>query len=119
MTFNAFTREDFVRHVRNMAALGLILYIWGILTVFTTNWVCVMVGVCVLTLFFTDYFRGHTLGASYFWIFLTIQGLSNFFPFQFPVDQEAWKLQSRDAWTLHGAPICFWVLRPFYSNLVR
>ena len=117
MTLNAFTREDFVKHVRNMAALGLILYIFGILTVFTTNWVCVMVGVCVLTLFFTDYFLGHTLGASYFWIFLTIQGLSNFFPFQFPVDQEAWKLQTNDmiAWLAGGQgtplfPYADWII---------
>ena len=117
MSFASFTREDFVRHLRNMAALGLILYLWGIFTVFVTNWVCVMIGMGVLTLFFTDYFLGHTRGTSYFWIFLTIQGLSNFFPFQFPLDQEAWKLQSNDiiAWLAGGQgtplfPYADWII---------
>jgi polyferredoxin len=87
-----------------MAALGLVLYIWGIVTGFVTNWVSVMIGMGVFSLFFTDYFLAHPLGTSYFWFFLTIQGLSNFFPFQFPLDQEAWKLQTNDimAWLSGG-----------------
>ena len=81
MNFSAFTREDFVRHVRNMAALGLVLYIWGMLTGYVTNWVCVMIAVGALTLQFEDYFRGRTRGASYFWWYLALTGFSNFFPF--------------------------------------
>jgi len=96
MTLTAFTREDFIRHVRNMAALGLVLYVMGLLTGFVTNWVCVMVGVGALTIFFTDYFLAHTRGVSYFWFFLFIQGLGNFRPYKFPIDQEAWKLQTND-----------------------
>ena len=104
MSFSAFTREDFIKHVRTMAALGLILYLWGVATGYTTNWVCVMIGIGALTLFFTDYFLSHTRGASYFWIFLFLQGLSNFHPFQFPLDQEEWKLQTNDiiAWEAGG-----------------
>ncbi|HUT83140.1 MAG TPA: hypothetical protein VMX95_00705, partial [Thermodesulfobacteriota bacterium] len=96
MILTAFTREDFIRHVRNMAALGLVLYVMGLLTGFVTNWVCVMAGVSALTIFFTDYFLAHTRGASYFWFFLFIQGLGNFRPYKFPIDQEAWKLQTND-----------------------
>ena len=56
MALTAFTREEFVRHVRNMALLGLVLYIGGILTGYVTNWVCLMLGLCALTLFFTDFY---------------------------------------------------------------
>ncbi len=117
MTLSAFTREAYVRTIRNMAALGLILYLFGVVTGFTTNWNCALIGVCVLSLFFTDYFLGHTPGASYFWFFLTLQGLSNFFPFQFPLDQEAWKLQTNDmiAWLAGGQgtpsfPYADWII---------
>ena len=104
MNSSAFTREDFVRHVRNMAALGLVLYIWGMLTGYVTNWVCVMIAVGALTLLFEDYFRGRTRGTSYFWWYLALTGFSNFFPFQFPADQEAWKIQTNDliAWEYGG-----------------
>lgn len=37
MSFSAFTREDFIKHVRTMAALGLILYLWGVATGYVTN----------------------------------------------------------------------------------
>ena len=100
-----------------MAGLGLILYVWGLLTGFVTNWVCVIIAIGAFTLFFKHYFLGHTRGTSYFWFFLFVQGLSNFFPFQFPLDQEAWKLQTNDiiAWLAGGQgtpllPMADWII---------
>ena len=109
MILAPFTREDFVRHLRNVAGLGLALYILGILTGYVTNWVSVMIGIGVFTLFFADHFLGHTRGTAYFWLYLFIQGLSNFRPYRFPLDQEAWKIQTNDtiAWMGggHGTPL--------------
>lgn len=105
MTFGAFaTRDDFIRHVRNLAGIGLILYVAGIVTGYVPNWLCVMVAVAAFTLQFADYFYGRTKGAGYFWIFLAIQGISNFFPFQFPPDQERWKVDTNKliAWLCGG-----------------
>ena len=100
-----------------MAGLGLILYVWGLLTGFVTNWVCVIIAIGAFTLFFKHYFLRHTRGTSYFWFFLFVQGLSNFFPFQFPLDQEAWKLQTNDiiAWLSGGQgtpllPMADWII---------
>ena len=104
MALTAFTREEFVRHVRNMALLGLVLYIGGILTGYVTNWVCLMLGLCALTLFFTDFYFGRTKGAAYFWFFVFIYGMGNYKPFRFPLNQEAWKLQTNDIidWIVGG-----------------
>ncbi len=112
MILGEISREDFVRHVRNLAGLGLVLYIWGMLTGYVTNWVCVMIAVGTLTLQFEDYFRGRTRGASYFWFYLSLTGFSNFFPFQFPADQEAWKIYTNDliAWEYGGMGT------PFFSG---
>mgnify|MGYP000129694787 FL=1 len=96
MTLTAFTREEFVRHVRNMALLGLVLYLWGILSGYVTNWVCLMIGLCALTLFFSDFYYGRTKGAAYFWFFVFIYGLGNYKPYRFPLNAEAWKLQTND-----------------------
>ncbi len=105
MNFGAFAnRDDFMRHVRNMAGMGLILYLWGIFTGYVPNWTCVMIAIAALTLQFADYFYGRTRGAGYFWIYLAITGFSNFFPFQFPPDQETWKIQTNEiiAWEYGG-----------------
>ncbi len=104
MAWSGFTREEFVRHVRNMALLGLVLYISGILTGYVTNWVCLMLGLCALTLFFTDFFYGRTKGAAYFWFFVFIYGMGNYKPFRFPLNAEAWKLQTNDIidWIVGG-----------------
>ena len=98
------TKDDFMRHVRNMAGLGLILYVWGILTGYVTNWVCVMVALGGMTLQFSDFSWGRTKGAGYFWIFLAVQGFSNPMPFQFPLDAEAWKIMANKtiAWEFGG-----------------
>jgi Fe-S-cluster-containing hydrogenase component 2 len=96
MMFPAFTREDFVRHLRNMAGLGLVLYIWGLLTGYVNNWVCVMIGMCALTLFFQDFYLGRTKGASYFWFFLFLYGMGNYRPYRFPLNEETWKVQTND-----------------------
>lgn len=104
MTLGAFKREEFIRHVRNMAALGFCLFLWGVMTGFVTNWVCVMIAVGALTLMFSDYYLGRTRGASFFWFYLALTGFSNFFPFQFKTDQEAWKIQANEiiAWEYGG-----------------
>ena len=101
MQWGAFSnRDEFVRHVRNMAGLGLILYVLAVITGYVPNWLCVMIAIGSFTLQFPDYFLGRTKGAGYFWIYLSIQGFSNFFPFQFPGDQERWKIDTNDiiAW---------------------
>jgi Fe-S-cluster-containing hydrogenase component 2 len=105
MQWGAFSnRDEFVRHVRNMASLGLILYVFGILTGYVPNWLCVMIAIGSFTLQFPDYFFGRTKGAGYFWVYLSIQGFSNFFPFQFPLNQERWKVDTNDliAWQFGG-----------------
>lgn len=100
----AFTREEFVRHVRNMALLGLLLYLGGILTGYVSNWVCLMLGLCGLTLFFTDFYFGRTRGAACFWFFVFICGMGIYKPFCFPVNAEAWKLHANDMldWVVGG-----------------
>ena len=55
-----------MRHVRNMAGLGLILYVWGILTGYVPNWVCVMVAIGGMTLQFSDFYWGRTKGGGLF-----------------------------------------------------
>jgi Fe-S-cluster-containing hydrogenase component 2 len=105
MNFGAFTsRDDFIRHVRNMALLGSVLFVWGITTGYVTNWVIVMIAIGAHSLQFADYFLGRTKGAAYFWLYLALQGFSNFSPFQFPEDQEAWKIQANKmiAWQYGG-----------------
>jgi Fe-S-cluster-containing hydrogenase component 2 len=95
MTFTGFSgHDDFIRHVRNMTGLGLVLYLCGIVTGYVPNWICVMAAVGAMTMQFSHYFYGRTRGAGYFWVYLALQGVANFFPFQFPPDQEAWKLQT-------------------------
>lgn len=108
MNFGAFTtREDFTRHVRNMAGLGLVLYVAGVLTGYVPNWLCVMIAIGGFTLQFADYFYGRTKGAGYFWVYLAVQGFANFSPFQFPPDQERWKVDTNDiiAWQYGGKGI--------------
>ncbi len=105
LAMGAFTsKDDFMRHVRNMAGLGLILYVWGILTGYVPNWVCVMIAIGGMTLQFSDFYWGRTKGGGYFWIYLAVQGFSNFMPFQFPVDAEAWKVMTNGiiAWEFGG-----------------
>ncbi len=97
LAMGAFTSKDeFTRHVRNMAGLGLILYVWGILTGYVPNWVSVMIAIGGMTLQFSDFYWGRTKGGGYFWIYLAVQGFSNFMPFQFPVDAEAWKVMTNE-----------------------
>ena len=57
-----------------------------------------------MTLQFSDYYWGRTKGGGYFWIYLAVQGFSNFMPFQFPVDAEAWKVMTNKiiAWEFGG-----------------
>jgi len=105
MTWGAFSnRDEFVRHVRNMSALGLVLYVLGIITDYVPNWLCVMIAIGAFTLQFADYFYGRPKGSGRFWVYLSIQGFSNFFPFQFPGDQERWKIDTNDiiAWQYGG-----------------
>lgn len=90
------TREDFIYHIRNLTALGSILYLLGLGIGFVANWICLMIGVGIFTLFFKDYFLAHTRGTSYFWLYLLIQGLINFHPYKFPIDQERWKLMANE-----------------------
>jgi len=105
MNVGAFaTRDDFLRHVRNMAGIGLILYCVGIVTGYVPNWLCVMIAIGAFTLQFADYFYGRTKGAGYFWVYLAVQGFANFSPFQFPPDQERWKVDTNAiiAWQYGG-----------------
>ena len=108
MNLGAFkSQEEFIRIVRNMAGMSLILYLWGVVTGYVPNWACVMIAVCALTLQFANYFYGHTKGAGYFWVYLAVTGFSNFFPFQFRPDQEEWKVQTNEiiAWEYGGQGI--------------
>jgi len=98
------TRDDFMRHVRNMAGMGFIVYIAGMLTGYVPNWLCVMIAIGGFTLQFAHFFYGRTKGAGYFWTYLAVQGFSNFSPFQFPLDQERWKIDTNKiiAWEYGG-----------------
>ena len=67
LAMGAFTSKDeFMRHVRNMEGLGLILFVWGICTGYVPNWICVMVAIGGLTLQFAEFYWGRTKGAGYF-----------------------------------------------------
>jgi len=105
MSFGSFAaREDFIRHVRNMSGLGLMLYVIGVLIGYVPNWLCVMIAIGAFTLQFADFFYGRTKGAGSFWVYLAMQGFANFSPFQFPPDQERWKVDTNEiiAWQYGG-----------------